>query len=91
MNSKPPTKNVSNTATRTFLIDVEMCEQGELWQAIVPGLEEQGLAAIGATQVIALSHLQDAARIVLDHLIESGVQLPNSVRPTDSPTIAVSI
>ncbi|MBI2433388.1 MAG: type II toxin-antitoxin system HicB family antitoxin [Candidatus Hydrogenedentes bacterium] len=73
----------------TFPIEVEPDE--DRWFARVPDLESQGAATWGYTRDEALRNMEEVAQMVIEAMLEDGLELPASVKISDQPLISVHV
>lgn len=81
---------------RTFVfrvvIEEDPFEDGRMaYAAYVPELESLGAASWGYTREEALKNVQEATELVLESLVARGEPLPEGVRGSEEPLVAVSV
>lgn len=76
---------------RSFIVPVVVEADDQKWRAYVPDLESRGAATWGDTQEEALRNIQEVVQMVIEELIADGETLPESVRESERPAIAVTV
>lgn len=87
-----------NAKTYVFKIVIEddAFEDGRpAYHAYCPALQQYGAATWGETKEEALRHIQEVVEMVVEELLEDGIQLPDSPQPDvevfAEPRIAVTV
>ena len=65
-----------NGTTKTYTFRVVVEPDGDRWHAYCPALEHYGAATWGNTQEEALKHIHEVVSIVVEELLEDGMQIP---------------
>jgi predicted RNase H-like HicB family nuclease len=61
---------------KTYLFDLIVEPDEDIWRAWVPGLEAKGAATWGKSREEALRNIQEVAQMVIESLIEAGDAVP---------------
>ena len=87
-----------NAKTYVFKIVIEddSFEDGRpAYHAYCPALQQYGAATWGETKEEALQHIQEVVEMVVEELLEDGIQLPDSPQPDvqvfAEPRVAVTV
>lgn len=87
-----------NAKTYVFKIVIEddTFEDGRpAYHAYCPALQQYGAATWGETKEEALRHIQEVVEMVVEELLEDGIQLPDSPQPDvqvfAEPRVAVTV
>jgi predicted RNase H-like HicB family nuclease len=75
----------------SYVVQVVVEPDEDVWRAYVPDLESRGAATWGQTRDEALRNIQEVARMVVEELIEEHAPLPDSVRVSPSAVVAVTV
>jgi predicted RNase H-like HicB family nuclease len=74
------------------VVEEDAFEDGRMaYAAYVPELKSLGAASWGYTREEALKNLQEATECVIGSMIARGEDLPEGVKPSEEPLVAVSI
>jgi len=75
----------------SYVVQVVVEPDEDVWRAYVPELESRGAATWGQTREEALRNIQEVAHMVIEELIEEQSPLPESVRVSPGAVIAVTV
>jgi predicted RNase H-like HicB family nuclease len=76
---------------KTYIFSVALEPDEDVWRAYIPDLEAQGAATWGHSADEALRNIQEVAQIVIEDLLADGESLPQSVKVSEQPLVAVSV
>jgi predicted RNase H-like HicB family nuclease len=76
---------------KTYIFPVAIEQAGEAWHVCVPELEAKGAATWGKTQEEALRNIQEVMQMIVEEMLEDGERLPEGVRVSEQPAVAVSV
>ena len=74
----------------SYVIQVVLETDEDVWRAYVPDLESRGAATWGHTRDEALRNIQEVAQMVIEELVEEQVPLPESVQVASGAVVAVT-
>lgn len=81
--------------TKSYVFTVVVEPDEDRWHAYAPALERYGGATWGHTREEALVHIQEVIQMVVEELIEDGVEIPeqpsDQVQVFGEPKVAVTI
>jgi predicted RNase H-like HicB family nuclease len=80
-----------NNELKSFVFPVVVEKDEDKWSAYVPALADKGAATWGSTKKIALLHLQEVTKMVIESLLEDGVSLPENIMESKETVIAVTV
>lgn len=75
----------------SYIIDIVVEPDDDVWRAYIPSLESRGAATWGHTREEALRNLQEVAQMVVEEMIEENAPLPNGVMESSQPVLAVTV
>ena len=75
----------------SYVVQVIVEPDEDVWRAYVPDLESRGAATWGQTRDEALRNIQEVAQMVIEELIEEHLPLPDSVQVSPSAVVAVTV
>ena len=75
----------------SYIVQVVVEPDEDVWRAFVPQLESRGAATWGHTREEALRNIQEVAQMVIEELIEEQSPLPDSVSASPDAVIAVTV
>ena len=75
----------------SYVVQVVVEPDEDVWRAYVPELEGRGAATWGQTRQEALRNIQEVAQMVIEELIEEQSPLPESVCVSPGAVIAVTV
>ncbi len=76
---------------RSYVFPVALERDEDVWRAYVPQLESRGAATWAHTKEEALKNIQEVVQMVVEELLEDGEPLPQGVRVSDEPAVAVNV
>jgi len=76
---------------KSYIFDVVLEPDQDVWRAYVPDLEAKGAATWGNSKDEALKNIQEVAQMVIESLLEDGEPLPAGVKLSEKPVVAVSV
>jgi predicted RNase H-like HicB family nuclease len=75
----------------SYVVQVVVEPDEDVWRAYVPELESRGAATRGQTGEEALRNIQEVAQMVIEELIEEQAPLPESVVVSAGAVVAVTV
>ena len=78
-------------ATNTYIFRVVVEPDDGRWSAYCPALQKYGAATWGNTREEALKHIREVVELVIEELREEGKQIPEDVKVSREPLIAVNV
>jgi predicted RNase H-like HicB family nuclease len=75
----------------SYVVQVVVEPDEDVWRAYVPDLESRGAATWGQTREEALRNIQEVAQMVIEELIEEQTPLPESVHAASGAVVAVTV
>ncbi|HEX3244226.1 MAG TPA: type II toxin-antitoxin system HicB family antitoxin [Chloroflexota bacterium] len=69
----------------SYILDVIVEPDEDVWRAYIPALEAQGAATWGHSREEALRNIQEVAQLVIEELIDEQCPLPEGVPTSDHP------
>jgi predicted RNase H-like HicB family nuclease len=75
----------------SYIVQVVVEPDEDVWRAFVPQLESRGAATWGHTREEALRNIQEVAQMVIEELIEEQSPLPDSVSASPDAVVAVTV
>ena len=75
----------------SYVVQVIVEPDEDVWRAYVPDLESRGAATWGQTRDEALRNIQEVAQMVIEELIEEHLPLPDSVQVSPSAVVAITV
>jgi predicted RNase H-like HicB family nuclease len=75
----------------SYVVQVVVEPDEDVWRAYVPELESRGAATWGQTREEALRNIQEVAQMVIEELIEEQVPLPERVVGSPGAVVAVTV
>ena len=76
---------------KTYIFPIVLEPAADAWHVYVPELEAKGAATWGKTKEEALRNIQEVVQMIAEEMLEDGERLPQSVRVSEQPAVAVSI
>ncbi len=76
---------------KTYLFPVVLQPAEGAWHVYVPELESKGAATWGKTQEEALRNIQEVMQMVAEEMLADGEPLPENVRVSEQPAVAVCV
>ena len=76
---------------KSYVFAAKLEPDDDVWRAYVPELESRGAATWGKTREEALRNLEEVLQMVMEGLLEDGEPIPETVRITEHPTVAVTV
>jgi predicted RNase H-like HicB family nuclease len=75
----------------SYVVQVVVEPDEDVWRAYVPDLESRGAATWGQTREEALRNIQEVAQMVIEELIEERSPLPGSIVVSPGAVVAVTV
>ena len=75
----------------SYIVQVVVEPDEDVWRAFVPQLESRGAATWGHTREEALRNIQDVAQMVIEEMLEERSPLPDSVSASPDAVVAVTV
>jgi predicted RNase H-like HicB family nuclease len=75
----------------SYVVQVVLEPDEDVWRAYVPDLESRGAATWGHTRDEALRNIQEVAQMVIEELVEERAPLPESVVVSPGAVVAVTV
>lgn len=75
----------------SYVVQVVVEPDEDVWRAYVPDLESRGAATWGQTREETLHNIQEVAQMVIEELVEEQVPLPESVHVASGAVVAVTV
>lgn len=76
---------------KTYIFPIKLEPADDAWHVCVPELESKGAATWGKTREEAVRNIQEVMQMVVEEMLEDGEPLPQTVRISDEPAVAVSV
>jgi predicted RNase H-like HicB family nuclease len=86
-----PTERELQEQMTSYVVQVVVEPDEDVWRAYVPELESRGAATWGQTRQEARRNIQEVAQMVIEELIEEQSPLPKSVIVSPDAVIAVTV
>lgn len=92
MNTQSPHNEIK---AKSYIFTVVVEPDEDRWHAYAPALQQYGAATWGYTREEALRHIQEVVQMVVEELIEDGIQIPEGpkeqVEVFSEPRVLVTV
>jgi predicted RNase H-like HicB family nuclease len=82
---------LEGSSMTSYILDVVVEPDEDVWRAYIPALEAQGAATWGHAREEALRNIQGVAQLVIEELIDEQSPLPAGVTTSRQPVVAVTL
>lgn len=83
--------NTGGRHVKSYIFPIAVEQDDDSWRAYIPELESRGAATWGKTRDEALRNIQEVAQMVIEEMLEDGERIPDSIRVSEEPVVAVTL